>query len=86
MALWRSQRRNVYHECQRCGTRQPLSLLNWQNGILVCSTNNCHDKAIVGTRDIAVAKAVEIWRHELEPDPKLVNPVSRRNDQVDVLY
>lgn len=86
MPLYRSQRTNVYHECQRCGTRQPLANMQWQNGILICNQNNCVDTAIVGSRDLAVARAVSVWRHELEPDPKLVNPVSRRNDQADVQY
>ena len=58
----------------------------WQNGILVCKDNGCVDTAIVGSRDLRVARAVGVWRHELEPDPKLVNPTNRKNDQLDVLY
>lgn len=84
--LWRSQRTNVYRECQRCGVRQPLSKMRWQNGILVCSVNNCVDTAIIGSRDINVARAVGINRHELEPDPKLTQPIDRKNDQLEVLY
>lgn len=86
MPLWRSHRQNVYHVCQRCGVRQPLSNMQWQNGILICNNNRCVDTAIVGSRDLAVARQVEIWRHELEPDAKLIAPVSRKNDQLDVLY
>jgi hypothetical protein len=86
MPLWRAQRTNVYHRCQRCDTRQPFSKLKWQNGILVCTTENCVDTHIIGSRDIAVARALAVYRHELEPDPKLVNPVERKNDQFEVLY
>jgi len=86
MPLWRSQRTNVYHECMRCGFRHPLSEMRWQNGILVCQGTNCVDTAIIGKRDIDVARAVAINRHELEPDPKITTPVERKNDQLDVLY
>lgn len=86
MPLWRSQRTNVYHICQRCGVRQPLANMVWQNGLLVCTNNKCWDTAIVGSRDLAVSRAMELWRHELEPDQKLTAPVSRKNDQLDVLY
>ena len=86
MPLWRSQRQNVYRTCARCGFRQPLSKMTWQNGILVCSVTNCIDKAIVGSRDINVSRAVSMYRHELEPDAKLTQPVDRRADQYDILY
>jgi hypothetical protein len=86
MPLWRSQRVNVYHRCMRCDTRQPLSNMIWQNGILICAHNKCVDTAIVGSRDIRVAREVGVWRHELEPDPKLVNPTSRKDDLLDVMY
>jgi hypothetical protein len=84
--LWRSQRTNVYHICQRCGVRQPLSRMRWQNGILVCDVNRCIDTAIIGSRDLSVDKQIGVWRHELEPDPKLTTPIERKNDQYEVLY
>jgi hypothetical protein len=89
MPLWRSQQKNIYHDCARCGFRQPLSKMKWQNGLLVCSVTDCIDHGpmpIVGTRDIAVARAVSVWRHELEPDKKLTEPVDRKNDEQEVLY
>ena len=70
----------------RCGFRQPLSKMIWQNGVLVCSPTNCVDTAIIGTRDLNVARATAIYRHEQEPDPKLTNPIDRKNDQNDILY
>jgi hypothetical protein len=86
MPLWRGQRKYTYHTCARCGFRQPLQKMIWQNGILVCSVSSCIDKAIVGSRDINVARAVSVYRHELEPDVKLTNPTDRRVDQNDILY
>lgn len=85
MPLWRAQRSNVYHTCQRCGERYPLAKMQWQNGLLLCM-EKCWDAAIVGSRDLQVARATEHWRHEMEPDGKLTAPVSRKNDQLDVLY
>lgn len=86
MPLWRSQQTNVYETCMRCGRRQPLSEMDWQNGILICRVTDCLDTAIVGSRDLAVSKAVAIDRKELTPDPKLVHPVARKNDQSEVLF
>ena len=76
----------MYEVCQRCGCTQPLSEMRWQNGILVCSTYRCVDTAIIGSRDINVARNIGVYRHELEPDAKLTNPVERNNDQLEVLY
>ena len=86
MPLWRNQHAHVYFICQRCGFRQPLSHMRWQNGLLVCQDTNCVDKAILGKRDVDVDRALSIDRHELEPDPKLTTPIERKNDQLDVLY
>lgn len=86
MPLWRSWQQNVYFNCQRCGFRQPLSKMIWQNGLLICSVTNCIDTRIVGSRDIDVARAVSVNRHELEPDPKLTQPVDRKSDADEVLY
>lgn len=60
--------------------------MRWQNGILVCSVTDCVDSAIVGSRDIAVAKAISIDRKELTPDQKLVSPMARKNDEAEVLF
>lgn len=86
MPLYRGIRQNVYHHCGICGTRQKLDDMVWQNGVLRCSANRCVSKAIVGSRDINVAREIAIDRHELEPHDKLVNPVDRKNDMNDVLY
>lgn len=86
MAQRHTNRTYVYQVCQRCGCTQPLSEMRWQNGILVCNTYNCVDTAIIGSRDMAVARAVSQWRHELEPDPKLTIPVERKNDELEILY
>lgn len=86
MPLWRSQRKHTYHVCARCGFRQPLSKMRWQDGKLVCTVTDCVDKAIVGSRDLNVARQVGINRHELEPDVKLTQPTDRRSDQNEILY
>ena len=86
MPRWRTQHQNVYHTCARCGFRQPLSRMRWQNGILICSVTDCIDRAIVGSRDINVARAVSMNRHELEADVKLTTPVDRKADQYEILY
>jgi hypothetical protein len=86
MATRHTTMRNVYFVCARCGATQPLSEMRWQNGSLFCFTDDCVDKAIIGKRDIDVSRAVAVYRHELEPDPKLTHPVDRKNDQLDVLY
>lgn len=88
MPLFRSQRKNVYHFCQRCNDRYPLTQMGWQNGKLLCFAK-CYDRGInpiIGTRDIKVARALAINRHELEPDPKLTQPSDRKNDGLDVYW
>lgn len=85
MPLWRAFKKNVYFTCMRCGTREPLSRMKWQYGLLLCSTFDCIDKAVTGARDVAVAKTVAINRHELEPEPKLVTPTPAKDD-LDVLF
>lgn len=82
MAQRHTQHRNVYHVDMRTGWVEPLAEMTWDNGILT----KRKDTRIIGSRDIAVARAVAINRHELEPDYKLVEPVSRVNEQEDVLY
>jgi hypothetical protein len=86
MAKLHTQRQNIYHTCARCGTDQPLARMKWQNGILICSTLRCIDTAIIGSRDINVAREIGIDRHELVPDVKLTTPVIRTDDQYEVLW
>jgi hypothetical protein len=81
-----TQRKNVYEVCQRCGVTWPLAEMRWQNGKLLCQPNRCLDAAIIGSRDLNVARAVAQDRHELQPDPKLTHPVDRRNDENECLY
>jgi hypothetical protein len=59
--------------------------MRWQNGILVCSGTDCVDTAIVGSRDINVARAVAIDRHEMMPDPKLTEATDRKADQFELI-
>jgi hypothetical protein len=73
MPLWRSEGEQVYHVCARCSRRMPLSEMVWQLGLLVCNWSDCIDTAVVGSRDLAVARAVMVDRKELQPDPKLIH-------------
>ena len=86
MARLHTEHQHIYHQCSRCGYTRDISTMIWQNGILVCKGTDCIDTAIIGSRDINVARAIAVWRHELEPDKKLTEPVDRKNDQNDVLY
>ena len=71
MPLWRAEGENVYRACMRCGRRMPLSIMKWQMGLLICNWSDCIDTAVVGSRDLEVARQVAIDRQELQPDPKL---------------
>jgi hypothetical protein len=71
MPLWRAEGENIYHYCSRCGRRMPLEELEWQAAQLFCRWSDCVDTAIVGSRDLAVARQVAIDRKELQPDPKI---------------
>jgi hypothetical protein len=51
----------------------PLSEMSWQYGLLVCQWSDCIDTAVIGSRDLAVARAMTVDRKELQPDPKLYN-------------
>jgi len=86
MAQRHTQLACVYYTCARCGCTQPLAEMRWQNGQLYCFTYNCVDTAIIGSRDLNVARAVAIDRKELQPDPKLVEPIARTNDMLETLY
>lgn len=86
MAPRRGYMSNVYHTCARCGTRQPLATMQWQDGKLMCREEDCIDTAVVGSLDLDVVRALAIDRHELQPDRKLVEPMDRKNDQTEVLY
>lgn len=84
MPRWRGQQEHVYWgQCMRCGRRMPLGIMRWQFGLLVCSWSDCIDTAVVGSRDLEVARQVAIDRHELVPDPKLTHvpdPAADLND------
>lgn len=82
MAERHTQQRNVYHIDQRSGFTEPLAEMAWDNGVLTKQV----DTAIIGSRDIKVARAVAIDRHELIPDRKLTEPAARSNTQNEILY
>lgn len=63
-----------------------MAQMKWQNGVLVCREGDCVDTRIVGSRDLAVSRAVSQDRKEFQPDPKLTHPSDRRSDLYEVLY
>lgn len=70
----------------RCGRRMPLEIMRWQYGLLLCSWSDCIDTAVVGSRDLEVARQVAIDRHELVPDPKLTHTPDPAADLNDVPF
>lgn len=66
-----------YHYCSRCGSRRPISELEWQRGLLLCKRYNCIDAhPLIGEREAAVAHAIEVPTNELMPNEKLVTPTA----------
>jgi hypothetical protein len=47
---------------------------------------DCVDSAIVGSRDLNVARQIAVDRHELQVDRKLTDPQDRRNDMLEIMY
>lgn len=70
----------------RCGRRMPLSIMRWQYGLLICQWSDCIDTAVVGSRDLEVARQIQVDRHEFEPDPKLTNVPDPGADLNDVPF
>lgn len=56
--------------CQRCGTDQRFANLVRQNGLLVCTTNNCVDNRLVERRPRIISEVLESGP-DMPPDPKL---------------
>lgn len=81
--IWRGYMEFTYSTCQRCWAKQPISLMEWDNGQLVC-IDRCKDNSVDGAFENAMAKAASEDRHELVPDPKLVHPVDP-GTQIDTL-
>lgn len=72
----RTFHQSPHHFCARCGTEQLLSNMSWQQGLLLCNKNKCTDTELVGAREAAIARALEVDLKELVPDDKLSNPSS----------
>jgi hypothetical protein len=67
-----------YFTCQRCQHKVPVSLMEWDNGKLVCARVNglyCSaDGAINGSFELRAAKEAAINKREWQPEEKIVNP------------
>lgn len=72
--IWRGYNEYTYYTCQRCQRKMPISLMRWDNGLLVCKTNDCVDRLINGTFEFAYTKEASRDRQELHPDETLLHP------------
>lgn len=70
---WRGKRgfrRSPYHYDDRYGTRERLSDLNWQRGVL----SKEDDTLLIGDREVLVMQALQACPEEAQPDEKLQTP------------
>lgn len=84
----RSKLVSPYHNCGRCSCRRHLSELKWESGVLVCSTGDCQDTAVVGSREAAIAKILQAVAISTEgqPDIKLLMPVIANTADDDISF
>jgi hypothetical protein len=71
-----------WHYCSRCDTRQKVSEMSWQRGLLLC--DECLDTGIfplVGQREPAIATVLMDGKEELAPVDKLRNPQSYTEEE-----
>jgi hypothetical protein len=71
--IWRGYMEHVYFTCQRTNMKWPVDDMSWDDGKLVC--NWAKDQAINGSFEFRTAIEAAKDRHELVPDPKIINPV-----------
>lgn len=64
---------HIYITCARTNYKHPIEDSSWDNGLLVA--NPFVDKAINGSFEFRVAIEASKDRQELQPAPKLYNPV-----------
>ena len=67
-----------YTTCMRCQHKIPIELAEWDFGRLVCARTSglyCSaDGAVDGSFELRAAREASTFKHEYEPEPKLVNP------------
>jgi hypothetical protein len=74
--IWRGFCEYTYVTCARCNRKVPVSMCQWDAGLLVCTDEvyGCADRAINGSLELRWMREVALDRQELTPDPKMVNP------------
>ena len=72
--IWRGYNEFVYTTCARCQRKVPVSLCQWDNGLLVCTVYDCRDRLINGSFEFAYTQEASRDRQELHPDEKIVRP------------
>ena len=73
----RSFHDDPYHYCARCGSRVHMKDLQWQRGLLICKKWDCVDTGVnplLGNREQNIARVLNTWNRELQPDEKLTTP------------
>jgi hypothetical protein len=73
--IWRGYCEYVYTTCMRCNRKVPLSDCSWCDGLLVDHIYGCYDRVIDGSFELREAREASRDRNELQPDPKLINPI-----------
>ena len=72
--IWRGYLEYTYTTCSRCQRKVPISMCQWDNGLLVCKVYDCLDRLINGTFEFGVVNQAKLDRLELRPDEKLTHP------------
>jgi hypothetical protein len=71
--IWRGYLDHTYFTCQRTQHKTPISLMRWDNGLLVWK--DYADRDVNGSFEFKISKEASLDRQELTPDVKLINPV-----------
>ena len=74
---WRSYMDSPYGTCQRSQQKWPLDDMVWDSGLLVAA--HWADRNINGAFELAMAREAARDTKELQPEPKLYQPVDVRS-------
>lgn len=86
--MLRGYKQHKYRFCARCGDRQPLAEMTWQNGSLICN-RKCLDTGVFpvkGDRDKEIGRLLGVYNSgnnkELQPDNKLTQSSIQQEDDI----
>jgi len=72
-----------WHYCGRCEDKTKIAEMMWQNGVLLCPTCVDHFMATQGVRERIIAEVLSDGKVEFMPDPKLTNPTTSIDEEVE---